>query len=511
MHTSFTSTKSLTISLQTSLTLTHYQNHFNSPHLGQYSKSHSMDTSNPSIAMQQHLATMPTSDSSIISTSLISDRVGIELMDGQSILAGHPKSYARPWTGCIAIEQLTKDNIPPFYVRLQDNQVGHLVHWVGTSRGSITRLKLGQVWPWDFDAQGKISSRRDNWGAEYSGCGKERGKGLGGGKKVPTWTDPGLPLTYTSSGKVMAGELDALKRGAASKRKAEEEAGRNACMPVKKPRLGNMGAELKKMKESAEKKRHTDKATDKEKDRYVGAKPELRDAVHVVDALMRNATETENQNATLEAMLLESEAQYIKATDDMFDEWLAYNALKRKEVNRIFEDHAIEIQSRDAKIEALETEVKGSRARIDREKEEVRLRDERLARVKSRWLAEQNLMEKKLREIEEIGRDLDELSEFNYESEESDDEGSDVEAEPEELGDETKEEPKQEVKKAKDVAEKSPELRKAVAREKTKGMDAKDIVSIDEDEDEEEDEEGPIVIRKGKTRNLARSTPAQSV
>ncbi len=482
-----------------------------------------MDTSNPSIAMQQHLATMPTSDSSLISTSLISDRVGIELMDGQSILAGHPKSYARPWTGCITIEQLTKDNIPPFYVRLQDDQVGHLIHWVGTSRGSITRLKLGQVWPWDFDAQGKISSRRDNWGAEYSGCGKERGKGLGGGKKVPTWTDPRLPLTYTSSQKIMAGELDALKRGAASKRKAEEEAGRNACMPVKKPRLGNMGAELKKMKESAEKKRHRDKATDKEKDRYVGAKPELRDAVHVVDALMRNATETENQNATLEAMLLESEAQYIKATDDMFDEWLAYNALKRKEVDRIHEDHALEIQSRDTKIEALEMEVKGSRARIDREKEKVRLRDEQLGRVKSCWEKEQNLMEKKLREIEEIGRDLDELSEFNYESDESDDESSDFEAEQlEEEVEETKEEPKdKEAKKTNEVKEpdaKGPtdrERRKAVAREKIKGMEAKDIVSIDVDEDEEEDEEeeeeGPIVIRKGKTRNLARSIPAQSV
>ena len=471
-----------------------------------------MDTSNPSIAMQQHLATMPTSDSSIISTSLVSDRVGTEFMDGQGILAGHPKSYARPWTGCITIGQLTRDNIPPFYVRLQDDQVGHLAHWVGTSRGSITRLKLGQVWPWDFDPHGKIFSRRDNWGAEYSGSGTERGKGLGGGKKVPTWTDPRLPLTYTSSHKVMAGELDALKRGVAMKRRAEEEAGRNACMPVKKPRLGNMGAELKKMRESAEKKRVRDKASDKEKDRYVGAKPELRDAVHVVDTLMKAATETENQNAILEAMLLESEAQYIRATDDMFDEWLSYNALKRKEVDRIQEDHAIEIQSRDAKIEALETEVKQSRARHDREKQKVRLRDERLARVKTRWAKEQNFMEKKLREIEEIGWDLDELSEFNYEFDESDDEGSNFEAEqPEEEVEETKEEPKHEVKNVKDVAKRSPELRKTIAREKTKLIDAKDILSIDEDEYGDEDEEGPIVIRKGKTRNLARTTAGQSV
>ena len=318
-----------------------------------------MDTSNPSLAIQHHLAIMPSFSSSSTPTALISDRIGVENMDGQGILSAQPKSYARPWLGCIPTEQLSKDNLPPFYVRLQDSQVGHLAFWVGTSRGSITRLKLGQVWPWDFDVQGKVSSRRDNWGVEYDGCGKERGKGLGGGKKVPTWTDPGLPLTYTSSHKVMAGELDALRKGAAVKRKAEEEAGRNACMPVKKPRLGNMSMELKMIKEKAEKKRQKDKATNMEKERYAGAKPDFRDAMQVVDTLMRSATDTQNQNAMLETLVLKNESKYIKDTDDMFDEWLAYNQTKRMEVDRIHQDHAVEIRSRSAKIEALETESQG--------------------------------------------------------------------------------------------------------------------------------------------------------
>ena len=94
---------------------------------------------------------------------------------------------------------------------------------------------------------------------------------------------------------------------------------------------------------------------------------------------------------------------------------------------------------------------------------------------------------------------------------------------------ENKEEPKEsmeakETHKTKQPNAKEPtdrERRKAIAREKIKGMDAKDIVSIDEDEDEDEaedeaededeDEEGPIVIRKGKMRNVGRSTAAQSV
>ena len=388
---------------------------------------------------------MPSSDSSITRTALVSDCIGIDSMDGQGILSGQSKSHARPWPGRIPLIQLSKDNLPPFYVRLQDDQVGHLAYWVGTSRGSITRLKLGQVWPWDFDAQGKVSSRRDSWGAGYHGCGKERGKGLGGGKKAPTWTDPGLPLTYTSSHKVMAWELDALKKGAASKRKAEEEAGKHACMPVKKPRLSNMGTELKRMKENIKNKRQKDKATDKENERYAGAKTEIRDALQVVDTLMKCATETENQNATLEAMLLNNEAQYIKDTDDMFDEWLAYNDVKRKEVNRIHDDHALEIKSRDGKIEALETETKGSRARLDREKHKVRVRDERLARVKSRWVQQQDQIDGKLRQIERLAVDLDELSELNYETDESEDETSDFEAEAEKPDEETKKEPKQEV------------------------------------------------------------------
>lgn len=406
------------------------------------------------------------------------------------------------------MEQLSKDNLPPFYVRLQDDQVGHLVFWVGTSRSSITRLKLGQVWPWDFDMQGKISSRRDNWGAEYSGCGKERGKGLGGGKKVPTWTDPGLPPTYTSSHKVMAGELDSVKKGATVKRKFDQEAGRTACMPVKKPRLSSMSAELKRMKEAVEKKRQKDKVADKEKERYAGAKSELRDAVQVVDTLMRSATETENQNATLEAMLLENEARYVKDTDDMFDEWLAYNELKRTEVDRIHEDHAIEIKDRDAKIEALETEARGFRARLDKEKKKVRVRPERLAQVKSRWVQEQNLMERKLREIEEMAVDLDELSELNYENDESDDEGSEFEAAPEEAEGEAKIEQKPEPKEAKEQEAKGPtdrELGKSSARGGVKSVVAKDLIDLDKDEDDED--EGPISSQR-KLRNVVRSRPA---
>ena len=313
----------------------------------------------------------------------------------------------------------------------------------------------------------------------------------------------------------MAGEIAALKAGTTLKRKAEEEAGRNACMPVKKPRFSNMSVELKRMKESIAQKRQKDKDSEKEngKERYAGAKPELRDAVAVVDTLMRSATETEHRNATLEAMLLANEAKYSKDTDDMFDEWLAYHEVKRGEVERIHESYAVEIKSRDVKIETLTKEAKGFRARLDKEKKRVRVRDERLALVKRYWVEEQDAMEKKLREIEEEAVDLDELSEFNHESDDEWDDDEEegefddvepVEAEyvimrdPKPVPTEAKEadEPVSEEADEPDVREPvGRELPESIARDKMKmvgEMDFVNLVEDEDDEDEDDEDEGPL-------------------
>ena len=448
--------------------------------------------------MQHHLISMASTTTTTISPALVSDRLGVENMDGQAILAGRTKSHARPWNGCIPFEQLSKNNLPPFYVRLQDDQVGHLAHWAVSSRDSIARHKLTQNWPWDFDGQGKIWAKRDSWGAGYSGPGKETGKGLSGGKKVPAWTDPGLPPTYTSSHKVMTRELASLEQGAARKRKEDEEAGRNVGMPVKKPRLGNMGAACKRMKDATEQKRHAAAAA-KEKERYAGGTPQLRDALSAVDNLMQSATETEDRNAALERMLLQNEAQYERNTDDMFDEWRTYNEIKREEVNRMLASHAAEIKDRDAKIGALEVEAGSCRARLERAKRRVEGRDARLARAKNHWAREQEVMERKMQEMREVPVDLDELSAF-------DDEDCESESETEAYGVEVKAEHKQEpidVQKTKEPE--PPEPKEPTGRElmvgsvdqdpKKKTLDAKNPVGLNEDESEDE---GPIKLQRNR-------------
>lgn len=343
---------------------------------------------------------------------------------------------------------------------------------------------------------------------------------------MPVWTDPGLPLTYTSSHKVMARELDGLKKSAALKRKAQAEAGRRLCVPTKKPRLGDMSKELKKMKETAEKK-HQVKVTEKE--RYTGGKPELQDAMQVVDNLMRTVTETADQNTVLEAMLLKNEAQYIKDTDDMYGEWLAYNELKRLEVDRMLENHAAEIKTRDAKIASLEAGAEASRAHLEKKKQKLEFRKERLAKVKMRWVQNQNLIEQKLKEAEEIAVvDLNELSEFNYEDDESDDEESDNEsdfkAEPEEAKEmvmvKEKEKQKEDPKEVKEVGkELKRELIKAeeanvakvqatkepeslgrergntVSRKTSKSIDTIDVIDLEEQGgDESSDEDVSLIL-----------------
>ena len=335
------------------------------------------------------------------------------------------------------------------------------------------------MWPWDFDAKGKISPRRDSWGSEDHGNGKERGMGLEGGKRMPAWTDPGLPLTYTSSHKVMLGELDALKSGAALKRGPGEEVGWNARMPVKKPRLCSMSTELERMKGDAEKKRRKDKITDMEDERYSGAKPELRDALQVVDTLMRSATETENHNATLEAMLLKNEAQHIQDADDMFDEWLAYNEVKRTEVNRIHQDHLVEIKSRDATIETLRTEAKRSRARL----EKVRTRDEHSAHAKRRPAQERHPTRRKLRQIQDRAAVLlDELAQLDPDADESDGAAAEEEA---------TEGPKQKPKGAEGPAATGISDRELRTRKSTLRAGMRRIrVNLAEDDEEEDEEEG---------------------
>ena len=287
----------------------------------------------------------------------------------------------------------------------------------------MTHIKLGQYWPWDFDLHGRISPRRDSWGAEYIGNPEMREQGLGGGKEVPSWTDPGLPLTYTSSHKIMTAEVDAMKTTAAIKRKAEDKAVPKVRIPVKRPRRGSMSAELQKMKEAAEMKR---RSTETEEDRYSGGIPEFRHAIQIV-----NATEAQNQSAALETMVLTNETQDIKDMDEMFNEWLADNQAQRTKAHRLFEAHIAGLKTRDTRIVTLEAEVQRSRTLVERQKQKLKTRNAHLATAKRRWAQQRVFLECKYKAIQQIARDIDEQVRVDFSNSVLDGDGSNYGAEAE--------------------------------------------------------------------------------
>ena len=261
---------------------------------------------------------------------------------------------------------------------------------------------------------------------------------------MPTWTDPGLPLTHTSSHKIMAKELDAHKTGTALKRKAEEEADRSVCMPVKKARLGSMKDELRKMREGAEEEKQQQQQRQRRESMENGGQSStIRDAMQHIDTLIRTAADTERQNAALETLLLTHEARCVQDADEIFDQWLAYNRIKKGEMDRVLDGHVAELRGRDARIKLLEADVQGWRGRFWKERRKVRARDGRLERVRGRWVEERKEMDGKVREMREFVMGLEEVSDFDDDVDEDEEEKMDDEDEDADFKTEDEKEDKQ--------------------------------------------------------------------
>lgn len=107
---------------------------------------------------------------------VLSNRGGPENMDGRMVLLGYDSKYVRPWNQCIPFGALTNDNLPPFHVRLRDDQVGHLARFARSSHKAIPVRKLGSWWSSEFDLLGKILPTRDHWGPAYVGQCSDPGK-----------------------------------------------------------------------------------------------------------------------------------------------------------------------------------------------------------------------------------------------------------------------------------------------------------------------------------------------
>ena len=197
------------------------------------------------------------------------------------------------------------------------------------------------------------------------------------------------------------------------------------------------------MKEAVEMK---GQSTETEKDRFPVGNPDFRHAMRFFDALMRRATEAQNQNAVLETMVLTNEVQYIKDTDEMFNEWRAYtnelfnkwrtyNQAQRTKAQRIFEVCKARIKIRDTKIETLQAEV-------ERQKQKLKARDAHLATVERRWAQQRVFLEGIYQMMQEGARKIGEELRVNFGSSVCDDNESDYGAEERDEEDDEDEEAK---------------------------------------------------------------------
>ena len=144
-------------------------------------------------------------------------------MDGSICLKDLDKVYMRPWDDCIPSRQLSIDNLPPFFVRLRDDQVGAILDWLeDSSEKTLPKHLVNQYWPYDINSKTYFVTDRENWGKPHKGK-----FALPGGPSVPSYIDMGLPPTFMSSGKSMRRETGTDSEGSGAvannnKRKADE-------------------------------------------------------------------------------------------------------------------------------------------------------------------------------------------------------------------------------------------------------------------------------------------------
>jgi len=159
-------------------------------------------------------------------------------MDGHAILAQWPDKHLKPWDDCIPTSRLSRDNLPPFYVRLRDDQIEYLSRWARENRKNFPLVNLGIFWPADFNRGGHICGTRNSWGAAFADEDlNEREKTLVGSNRALIYDEPGLRPTYTSSGKFMRKETGLSRASSTAKRGASESSENEADRDPKRARV----------------------------------------------------------------------------------------------------------------------------------------------------------------------------------------------------------------------------------------------------------------------------------
>lgn len=218
-----------------------------------------------------------------------SRRKGDHWTDGHALIYSEfLRMNVRLWDDCIPMTKLSIRNLPPYYVRLRDDQVGHLIKWM-SDQAVFGYKSYCKYWSLDLTVTGEVSPLRESWGKPYLGAGpRDR---LQGGEELPRYDDLGLPSTRTSSGRIMRENNDG------SEEKLDNE------------------VELKRKRNDSE---GNEQGRDKKSRTTVGTSIVMEDLIDKIDQLIDEIYQKNKQiadiggrNANLEAKIIEFEAKII--------------------------------------------------------------------------------------------------------------------------------------------------------------------------------------------------------
>ena len=334
----------------------------------------------------------------------LSDREGLENMDGQFLLTisnRFDKSHFRPWDHCILVDELSKDKLPPFFIRLRDDQAASLQAWVlNKNNKSLSQRDLSIFWPLDFDTQAKLRPSRDSWG------------GVCHGKvsKLPAYEAPSLPPTFTSSGKFMTKELVSSLTTRGPKRKADSPPEVGIPIPEKKARVWKDEPPMALVSENKGQRvtRSTTRSDDDQARSYI-------------DNLIANKAAAKQEIATLRRQIEAERATHQSDLDALHDSWLKYTESKERTIATNFEEMRTSNDTLQRNLSISRVEEKQRKAAVRELKDQVKRRGKRLMQLQDAYIDHMSELANQLRKTAEDDCCMDSAFDYQSEGQDSDD------------------------------------------------------------------------------------------
>lgn len=296
----------------------------------------------------------------------VSPREGNDWMDGHPCLMNMNSMHTRPWNGCIEIDRLSVDNLPPLYVRLRDDQAMSLQEWAFCKCKEFSKTKLGHFWPHDFGVAGQLLASRSKWGKSKADT------------HMPLYRNLRLGRTFTSSGKIMLKDLERAEEARLDKVRVDFTAKMNKSdtsgnseqeikavqeeLNARNQAIEKLNDELRSTKAELDQARVDIAAEMKKSDAAASLEQEIQAVQEVLEA--RNQT-IENLNNELRSVKAELDQARVNVATEMNGSNASTNP--GQEIQAVQE----ELEARNQAIERLNNELRSTEAELNQARVDV--------------------------------------------------------------------------------------------------------------------------------------------